>query len=380
MHTAMINPVTKLASARGFAALSSCSLLAEFGADISRHGPQYIMAAGAGSETESSQDSLHEGKLPTLIVFTHAGGLCKELWLPVWRRLLPQLPRNCHLLAMDAPGHSDAPLPPNKNAGRDWPHWYHSALVQAVHLHFGHYPAGSRLFGVGHSFGSIPLMQAAWAQGNPGSAASQSSFMPALRQLAHPLQHLLVLEPVLMPGDPGHDLHQENALWAHARTRTDSWPSTAAAQSYFSSRKPLQRWHPEALGMYAQVLTRGVEGCEGGVTLKCRREFEADCYRGYHRLWEAMRDETASGGGAMGCTGTVLIAERDDVFGHAKDKKWQVQGGHTAMFEGVAKRWHAPGGGGTPGAQAVHLPGCGHFAVQERPEAIAQHVLEMVRA
>ena len=344
---------------------------------MSPHGSEFIVATG--HKQVVGCDSDNKDNTSTLIVFCHAGGLCKELWLPVWRRLLPHLPPTCRLLALDAPGHGDAALPGGGQQGRDWPTWYHAALLRALQLHCSA-DAPPRLFGVGHSFGSVPLMQAAWAQGNAASACAPSTYMPALQQLPVPLQHLLVVEPVLMPGDPGPHPHAENALWAHARARTDTWPSTQAAQTYFGSRKPLQRWHTEALAMYASVLTRGVHGGKGGVTLKCPRAFEADCYRGYHQLWDAMADEGVSGGGAMGCGGTVLVAERDDVFGGAGDVKWVVQGGHVGMFEGVVDRWKVVQGGAVvSGARCERVGGCGHFAVQEQPGVIAGHVLGMLQ-
>lgn len=351
-----------------------------------------------------------------VFVFTHAAGLCKELWAPVWTHLqagLADAGRRGAFLALDAVGHGDTPE--DGAAGRDWPVWYLSALRSAMRTHVPWAGQGAgRVTGVGHSFGSVPLMQHAWAAGQDPAvlaALPHRPGMPSLCPMTPAFDHLVVVEPVMVPALlPPEEQHRDNALSRQAEQRRPSFPDLQAAVEYFSAKPLMSTWTPEAVQLYCQFTLLKEEvgqatanlplyggsvaggqapllalsqadwdapASTGPVHLKCRPGFEADCYRAYHELWHIMRAGAVDDQPAlMGCTGTVLVGDQGSVF--AGEDKWQVPGGHLGLFTTLASQWGVPGITHEPvrGAQHRVMPGLGHFMVQEDPAAMAGAVLD----
>ena len=338
-----------------------------------------------------------------VFIFTHAAGFCKELWAPVWSHLCEDAlasGRPTVLLALDGRGHGDTPA--GAWAGRDWPHWYPSDLHAAVaqHLPWLGKPGlhTGRITGVGHSFGSVSLMQAAGAKG-----ALPLEGTPPPPKTPLPLDHILVIEPVVLPRTlPAADRHRPNPLQRGALARTPGFESLEAAAAYYAGKPLFASWDPWALRLYTQYLMRASKGGEGGgtpdhtlyaestprpagsvtkadweeggagpVVLKCDPAFEADCYVGYHEVWGALGPAAP-----LSCPGTILVGDGPNIF--ASDPKWDMPGGLPALFQGLADRWFVEGGGtggAVPGASVVAMPGLGHFMPQEDPAVVAAEVL-----
>lgn len=194
--------------------------------------------------TDGVEVAVHDlgGHGPALVL-AHATGFHGR----AWGRLAPELGEHFHCWSFDVRGHGDSTRP--EPADFDWRGFGDDALAVVDGLGLG----GS--FGFGHSQGGSALLLA--EQALPGTFSG-----------------LYLYEPVAWPEPFAMDDHP---LVTGARRRRDTFESAQAAIDRLGSKPPLSELDPEALRGYVEAGVRPLP--EGGVSLKCPREDEAQTYR-----------------------------------------------------------------------------------------------------
>lgn len=242
------------------------------------------------------------------ILLVHATGFCKELWEPV---VEPALSGH-DVLAVDQRGHGGSgPIEEPFDwwdLGRD--------VLDAVAAAGWRRPVGA-----GHSSGAAALVLAELLR--PGTFAG-----------------LVLVEPIVFPGPP-YFRAEENPMSARALRRRAAFPSPDAAFESFVGRGPFARWDDRVLRRYVE---HGfVPDGDGGITLACPPDQEAEFYRGAteHGAWSRL--------GEIGCP--VVVAGGADSDSHPRP-----------FLEEQASRF--------VDAVVTVLPGTTHFAPMEQPEAV----------
>lgn len=214
------------------------------------------------------------------------------------------------VIAWDSRSHGDSPIvePPY-----DWWDFGRDALAVLE-------DDGRRPIGIGHSCGATALAMAEILK--PGVFAG-----------------LVLLEPIIFP--PPYRRHHDHPLAAGAEKRKESFPSRVEARENFASKEVFAHWDPRALEAYVRG---GLEVRDGRYRLKCPPWAEAETYRTAttHGAWERL--------GEVSAPVLLLAGERSD--------------SHRGPFlQELAARFAQ--------AQAVVVPGAGHFLPMERPDAVA---------
>lgn len=283
---------------------------------------------------------------PTLL-FAHGGGLCKEAWEPIIKRLheSPLLQRTpTTTMSFDFPYHGskrDNSIPPRLFfVGPTSPRVVHPVnawvsvatqevanVVQRLKQERG--GAKSPLIGIGHSMGAIAL----W-----------------LTEINHPgtFDGLILFEPMYGLTTP-ETAPLVDFLAGVTLRREGKWPSREAALTHFAGFKNFAAWDREALSSY---LKGGlVEEKDGSVTLACQPLIEAAIYCG-SAGWISAEESTRP------------------------QCKVSFQGGARSPFYAVdqfevmkAKSPHIYKVGAS-------MPKCSHAMVMENPELSAQKILE----
>jgi pimeloyl-ACP methyl ester carboxylesterase len=199
-------------------------------------------------------------KVDALILFSHATGLCKELWNPVIDELsllLHDAGMSCQAVTFDFTGHGDSWKP-----GRDAPKslWvdFCPRNVQEVLKFTREGIEHAPVVGVGHSMGAAGLAMA--EMNYPGT-----------------FNQMILHEPILFPPMGEKDRNREgvNMMVAAARKRRSRWESFDGARNALAGRGMFKTFDERAFDMYIQHALRPTEG---GVELKCSPHFEADMY------------------------------------------------------------------------------------------------------
>lgn len=177
------------------------------------------------------------------LVLAHATGFHGRMWGPLVEILGPHF----HCWSFDARGHGDStrPAPPDF----DWRGFGEDALAVVDGLGL------VRPFGLGHSQGGSAFLLA--EQARPGTFAA-----------------LYLFEPVAWPGARSMDGHP---LVEGALRRRDRFASVDAAVQRLGSKPPLGDLDAAVLKAY--VDHGFTVDPDGGITLKCRGEDEAQMYR-----------------------------------------------------------------------------------------------------
>jgi len=196
-----------------------------------------------------------ESTAPTVLL-SHATGFHGRVFDPVARELIA----THHCITFDFRGHGDSTLPPNWHL--QWSAYGDDALVVAQYA-----ARSDPVIGVGHSMGATALI------------------MAALRE--PDLFHALVLfEPIIFTPTTRETTRRPNQLADGARKRRATFASFDDALTNYSSKPPLNVFHPDALYSYVTFGFRQLS--DGSVTLKCSPEHEAQTYETgvIHETWD----------------------------------------------------------------------------------------------
>ena len=184
------------------------------------------------------------------VLFVHAAGFCKEVWLPVVESLLDIRPTT-QALALDLRGHGDSPQV-------DEPYRWDLVTDDVV------FTMGERsgLVGVGHSIGGAVIARAA-------------ALVPDL------FSSIVLIEPIILP-PPFR--RAEIPLSRAAQRRRSRFESRDAAYERFRSG-PMATWQPEALAAYVDF---GFVDDGDGIAIKCQPSVEADVFTegSNHDTWD----------------------------------------------------------------------------------------------
>jgi pimeloyl-ACP methyl ester carboxylesterase len=196
------------------------------------------------ASTDGVDIAVHDlGGTGPALVLAHATGFHGRAWGPLaWA-----LAERFHCWSFDARGHGDSARPQVPDF--DWPGFGDDALALVDGLGL------DSPLGFGHSQGGSALLLA--EQARPGTFGA-----------------LYLYEPVAWPEPFPMDDHP---LVTGALRRRDTFASVQAALERLGSKPPLAALDPRALQAYVEGGVRPVP--DGGVTLKCRREDEAQTYR-----------------------------------------------------------------------------------------------------
>ena len=209
------------------------------------------------ASTDGVELAVHDlGGTGPALVLAHATGFHGRMWAP----LATALRLRFHCWSFDARGHGDSTRP--TPADFDWRGFGQDALAVVDGLGL------VRPFGLGHSQGGSAFLLA--EQARPGTFAG-----------------LYLYEPVAWPHPAPMDGHP---LVEGALRRRDTFESVDAAVQRLGAKPPLATL--DATMVRAYVEHGFVATATGEVTLKCRREDEAQIYRmgPCHRAFDHLSD------------------------------------------------------------------------------------------
>jgi len=194
-----------------------------------------------------------EGEGPTL-VFCHATGFCKEVWIPVIEELSERV-RGWTALALDQRFHGRSQGFP---ADFDW--WRLGEDVRDVAVD------RRPIIGIGHSGGGAAITMAEVLGAGTFSAA-------------------ILVEPIIFPPSYGAARYQARAEAAARRRR--HFASSDAAFANYHGRGPFSGWDDRALRSY---VAGGFKPDGDSVTLRCAPESEAQFFlrAAGHALWDRL--------------------------------------------------------------------------------------------
>jgi pimeloyl-ACP methyl ester carboxylesterase len=264
--------------------------------------------------TDGVELAVHDlgGRGPALLL-AHATGFHGQMWGP----LATALSSHLHCWSFDVRGHGDAtrPEPPDF----DWRGFADDTLAVVDGLGL------ERPLGFGHSQGGSAFLLA--EQARPGTFSG-----------------LYLYEPVAWPEAFPMDDHP---LLLGALRRRDSFASVDAARQRLGSKPPLADFDPGILTAYVE---HGLAPTpDGGLTLKCRREDEAQTYRmgTHHRAFDHL--------GEVSCPVTIAHgSDTDSVSAELAQRQ-------TALL---------------PDGRLEELEGLGHFGPLTHPAMVAAGVVQ----
>lgn len=250
------------------------------------------------------------GEGPDLLL-AHATGFHGLVWEPLAASL-----SGFHRWSVDLRAHGDSRRPADRPL--EWEGFADDVLAVVDGLGL------DRPYGVGHSKGGAALALA--EQRRPGT-----------------FRALYLYEPVIMPAEMLSDgPSTDNPLSAGARRRRATFASHDEAYENFAAKPPFDALDPDALRAYVRHGFAPTD--DGGVTLKCRPEDEAEVYAmgSAHRAFLELD--------RIGCPVTVAVGDTSS-FG-------------PAAFAGAIAA-------ALPQGHLEQLPHLGHFGPLEAPAEIA---------
>ncbi|KAF4039870.1 Alpha/beta hydrolase family [Phytophthora infestans] len=280
------------------------------------------------------------------LLFAHGAGFCKTIWEPITRRLqesplLQHAAVQTEYFSFDFKYHggnrdesetprvdlSDPTSPRVHHSSGDLTTWTTAEMLQRVRAFKSKHPQRI-LIGIGHSMGACALWNTEVQR--PGS-----------------FDGLVLFEPVFgdMNVDPVTDF-----LVSITLQRESSWPTREAAETHLRSFNNFSAWDHESLEAY---IKGGLieDKSTGRTSLACSPAMEASLY--CHKL--------------MYCPDEQLARVKCQVFFHsgARSKMFLP-----SLFEEMNEKWPHIYSVGKP------IPRCSHVMVVEKPEAVAQKILE----
>jgi len=193
------------------------------------------------------------------------------------------------------------------------------------------------LVGVGHSLGGV--VSALAAVEDPGLFSA-----------------LVLVDPVLFTGFRSllwmglkrAGVARRLPLVRQTRRRRERWADREAARAGWAKAPRFSRWRPDVLDDYVRAGT--VECSGGGVSLRYPREWEARVFEAApHHVWAHLRRLSVPAVFVRGSLSTTFLP---------------------AAAARAARE--------VPGARVVELPGATHFVPMERPDELAQLILDLV--
>lgn len=202
-----------------------------------------------------------ESATPTVLL-SHATGFHGRVFDPVAHELLA----THHCVTFDYRGHGDSTLPPDWRVR--WSAYGDDALAAARYA-----ASNGPVIGAGHSMGGAALV------------------MAALRA-PEVFRALVLFEPIIFPPIARQTMSGPSPLADGARRRRSEFASFDEALANYSSKPPLNVFHPDALRAYVMFGFRQLSA--GSVGLKCSPEHEARTYEtgADHETWNALDELT----------------------------------------------------------------------------------------
>jgi len=257
--------------------------------------------------------------LPPFLLL-HATGFLARLWQPVAETLATQF----DVYAYDTRGHGDSDKPPPEGDN------YHWRYLVADLRGFCDALGLSGVSIAGHSSGGAAA--AYLAAEDPGYVS-----------------RLVLFEPIILPPQFLPPQDQRRDLAEGARRRRAVWSSIEEIIGAYRTRPAFARWRDDVLRLYAEHGTFRRE--DGQMELKCPGEIEANVFEHSRSLdtWDRLPE--------IRCPALVMHGElTGEPF--------------VPLMAEIARR--------LPDARLRSVPEAGHLAPMERPEAVAQAVLEFM--
>jgi pimeloyl-ACP methyl ester carboxylesterase len=254
------------------------------------------------------------------IVLNHATGFLARQWEPVADRLTGDYT----VYAADTRGHADTDKPPPEG---DTYHW--ARFVEDLR---------AWLDGLGLT--DVPFV---------GHSAGAASGLYLAAERPEYFTRLVAIEPIVMPGGVPLDDGRRNEMSEGARRRRAVFESAADAFDHYRSRSLFERWPDEALRLCVEHGTFQRE--DGRLQLKCPGEIEGEIFAnsGSLDIWEVLTRIEAP----------VLV----------------IRGEHTEDFLGMVAASVAER---VPNGRLETVPDAGHLAPMERPDAVADLILDFL--
>ena len=252
------------------------------------------------------------------IVLLHATGFLARLWQPIAEALAARF----DVYAYDTRGHGDSDKPPPQD---DSYHWRN--LV-----------ADLRGFCDALGLRGVPI-----AGHSSGGAAS--AYLAATR--SEYVSRLVLFEPIIFPPAFVPPEDRRSDLADGARKRRMVWGDAAEIVEAYRTRPAFARWRDDVLRLYAEQGTFRRE--DGRLELKCSGEIEASVFEHSRSLdtWDRLPE--------IACPALVMHGElTGEPF--------------PPLMAQIARR--------IPNGRVAGVPGAGHLAPMERPEALAQAILD----
>lgn len=198
---------------------------------------------------------------PTVLL-SHATGFHGRVFDPVAHELLA----THHCVTFDYRGHGDSTHPPDWLVR--WSGYGDDALAVTRYA-----ARNGSVIGAGHSMGGAALVMAALRE-------------PEL------FRALVLFEPIIFPPIARQTMSGTNLLADGARRRRSEFASIDEALANYSSKPPLNVFHPDALHAYVMFGFRQL--ADGSVGLKCSPEHEARAYEtgADHETWNVLDELT----------------------------------------------------------------------------------------
>ena len=251
------------------------------------------------------------------LVLVHATGFCAAVLSP----MATELRRRFRCIALDLRAHGRSERPASGDF--DWHFFANDVLAVTEHLGLES-PAG-----FGHSCGGAALLLA--EQARPGTFEALYCFEPVV----------LPAESLLAPSIEG------NPLSRGALRRRSAFASREEALANFSTKSPFDTLHRDALCAY--VDNGFADDPAGGISLRCRREDEAQVYA------HSLSHDAFARLGCVQCPVTLACGAETDAIGPDS----------LALFAGRLGR-----------SRTLALPALGHFGPLADPVTVAGSVCD----
>ena len=260
-----------------------------------------------------------QASLPPLLLL-HATGFLARLWQPVAELLSPRF----DVYAFDTRGHGDSDKPPPE--GKNY-HWRN--LVED-------------LGGFCDTLGFRGVSMAGHSSGG-AAVAYLATERPEY------ISKLVLFEPIILPPQFVPPSDRRSELAEGARKRRAVWPNTQELVEAYRTRPVFERWRDDVLRLYAEHGAFRRE--DGQIELKCSGEIEAQVFEhsGSLDTWDRLPEIRSP----------ALV-----MHGELTGEQF------LALMSQIAQR--------IPRGRLASVPGAGHLAPMERPEAVAQSVLEFI--